>query len=281
MKTKGNRYKVHRILTPEGEAFALPEMTNAELNTVGAVTSGSQSLGGSAPAISSASETDAAIAENPSPGTNRSTASVSDTSVAEGDTGVKGERDALKGYFDENGRFVLPRAAEEDAADEAPKQTANRYSVDDEQDAAEKKKKKEVKPVAKSRPIIAKKELRQNMMNIFSIPAGSKNMLGDMVDQVADKLLETGTLSWEERKEFFDRMYDSGVMTVAADEYSRDARDVVLKRKIYVPESVKHEFGGSEGYNEFRKTAFAAQWKLRRLAAGTPRSSTIRHISPA
>ena len=203
-------------------------------------------------------ETDAAIAENPSPGTNRSTASVSDTSVAEGDTGVKGERDALKGYFDENGRFVLPRAAEEDAADEAPKQTANRYSVDDEQDAAEKKKKKEVKPVAKSRPIIAKKELRQNMMNIFSIPAGSKNMLGDMVDQVADKLLETGTLSWEERKEFFDRMYDSGVMTVAADEYSRDARDVVLKRKIYVPESVKHEFGGSEGYNEFRKTAFAA-----------------------
>lgn len=55
MKTKGNRYKVHRILTPEGEAFALPEMTNAELNTVGTVTSGSQSLGGSAPAISSAS----------------------------------------------------------------------------------------------------------------------------------------------------------------------------------------------------------------------------------
>ena len=182
----------------------------------------------------------------------------SKTSVAEGETGVKGERDALKGYFDENGRFVLPRAAEEDAADEAPKRTANRYSVDDEQDAAEKKKKKEVKPAAKSRPIIAKKELRQNMMNIFSIPAGSKNMLGDMVDQVADKLLETGTLSWEERKEFFDRMYDSGVMTVAADEYSRDARDVVLKRKIYVPESVKHEFGGSEDYNEFRKTAFAA-----------------------
>ena len=64
MKTKGNRYKVHRILTPEGEAFALPEMTNAEPNTVGTVTSGSQSLGGSAPAISSASEADAAISTN-------------------------------------------------------------------------------------------------------------------------------------------------------------------------------------------------------------------------
>ena len=56
MKTKGNRYKVHRILTPEGTAFALPEMTNAEPTTVGAFTNVSQTLGGSAPAISSASE---------------------------------------------------------------------------------------------------------------------------------------------------------------------------------------------------------------------------------
>lgn len=61
MRTKGNRYKVHRILTPEGTAFALPEMTNAEPNTVGTFTNGSQSLGGSAPAISSAFE--ASVAE--------------------------------------------------------------------------------------------------------------------------------------------------------------------------------------------------------------------------
>ena len=55
-KTKGNRYKVHRILTPEGETFILPEMANAEMNTVGAVTNNSQSLGGSTPAINSASK---------------------------------------------------------------------------------------------------------------------------------------------------------------------------------------------------------------------------------
>lgn len=54
-RTKGNRYKVHRILTPKGETFMLPEMANAEMNTVGAFTNGSQSLGGSAPAINSAS----------------------------------------------------------------------------------------------------------------------------------------------------------------------------------------------------------------------------------
>ena len=53
-QTKGNRYKVHRILTPEGNTFALPETANAEMNTVGTITNGSQSLGGSTPAINSA-----------------------------------------------------------------------------------------------------------------------------------------------------------------------------------------------------------------------------------
>ena len=55
MRTKGNRYKVHRVLTTEGKTFALPKMTNAEPTTVGTITNGSQSLGGSTPAISSAS----------------------------------------------------------------------------------------------------------------------------------------------------------------------------------------------------------------------------------
>lgn len=54
-QTKGNRYKVHRILTPDGGTFSLPEMANAEMNTVGAFTNDSHSLGGSTPAITSAS----------------------------------------------------------------------------------------------------------------------------------------------------------------------------------------------------------------------------------
>lgn len=48
---------------PEGGTFTLPEMANAEMNTVGAVTNGSQSLGGSAPAISPASATSVAQSE--------------------------------------------------------------------------------------------------------------------------------------------------------------------------------------------------------------------------
>ena len=55
-RTKGNRYKVHRILTPAGRVFALDKKANAEMNTVGAFINGSQSLRGSAPAINSASK---------------------------------------------------------------------------------------------------------------------------------------------------------------------------------------------------------------------------------
>lgn len=53
-QTKGNRYKVHRILTPDGKIFMMLQKANAEMNTVGAVTNGSQSLGGRTPAINSA-----------------------------------------------------------------------------------------------------------------------------------------------------------------------------------------------------------------------------------
>lgn len=53
--TKGNRYKVHRILSPDGSKFSVEKMTNAEVNTAETFTNGSQSLRGSASTINSAS----------------------------------------------------------------------------------------------------------------------------------------------------------------------------------------------------------------------------------
>ncbi len=57
MKTKGDRYKVHRILTPEGTAFVLPEMENAESTTAGDIIEADKATGEAAPTIDSASET--------------------------------------------------------------------------------------------------------------------------------------------------------------------------------------------------------------------------------
>lgn len=118
------------------------------------------------------------------------------------------------------------------------------------------RKKNEMKPVAESLPIIAKRNLRQDMQGIFSIPEGRRAEINQIIDGLADRMLKNGELTQEDRDAFFDRMYAEGVMEVAADEYLQQARSEIAGRRIYVPESVKHEFGDDWGY--FRKKAFAA-----------------------
>ena len=118
------------------------------------------------------------------------------------------------------------------------------------------RKKNETKPVAESLPIIAKRNLRQDMQGIFSIPEGRRAEINQIIDNLADRMLKNGELTQEDRDAFFDRMYAEGVMEVAADEYLQQARSEIAGRRIYVPESVKHEFGDDWGY--FRKKAFAA-----------------------
>lgn len=118
------------------------------------------------------------------------------------------------------------------------------------------RKKNETKPVAESLPIIAKRNLRQDMQGIFSIPEGRRAEINQIIDGLADRMLKNGELTQEDRDTFFDRMYAEGVMEVAADEYLQQARSEIAGRRIYVPESVKHEFGDDWGY--FRKKAFAA-----------------------
>lgn len=138
---------------------------------------------------------------------------------------------------------------------EAESQGGNvRYSLDEEETAALPEKKKK-KPVAESLPIIAKRELKQNLLNLFSIPQGMRAELGGYVDHMADQIVKNGALTQAERDEFFDRMYSSGVMEVAADEYYQTARQDIIGRRIYVPESVKHEFG--DDWNRFRREAFS------------------------
>ena len=143
-----------------------------------------------------------------------------------------------------------------------------RYSMDEEQDTAqteqqeqpEQKKRatrrqRTTRPVAESLPIIAKRDLKQNLLNLFSIPAGMRAELGTVIDQYADRLLKNGTLTQEDRDAFFDRMYAEGVMTVPAEEYYAMGRDAVKGGRVYVPVRDQHEFG--DGWNEFRKRAFA------------------------
>ena len=136
------------------------------------------------------------------------------------------------------------------------KGSTERYSMDDTAEQQAKSPKKATKPVAESKPIIAKRDLRNTMLNLFSVPDGQRAELGDVIDVYADRLLKNGSITEADRKAFFDRMYDSGVMTVPAEEYWSEARSHIAKGRIYVNQRVKQELG--DDWNDLRRRAFAA-----------------------
>lgn len=151
-------------------------------------------------------------------------------------------------------RFSVDEPQEETGGE--IEQASESKPAEPEQKEKKPRKKNETKPVAESLPIIAKRNLRQDMQGIFSIPEGRRAEINQIIDGLADRMLKNGELTQEDRDAFFDRMYAEGVMEVAADEYLQQARSEIAGRRIYVPESVKHEFGDDWGY--FRKKAFAA-----------------------
>lgn len=113
------------------------------------------------------------------------------------------------------------------------------------------------KPIQESKPILAKRDLKRNLLSLFSIPEGRKAELGNMIDSYADRLRENGQLTQEDRDAFFDRMYEEGVMEVPADSYFQEAREAVRGRKIYVNDSVRAEFG--DDWGRFARQAFNSQ----------------------
>ncbi len=158
----------------------------------------------------------------------------------------------IRGYF-ETGE--TPRVS--DAA-------RYRFSVDEDEDVPAER---EVQPGSavrystdeeEPRPVIAKRDLKRNLLELFSVPSGSRAELGRYIEGFADRMIRSKEYTEEDRRELFDRLYDEGVMTVAADPYLANAREWLVNRRMYVNDSIKHEFGGAEDWNEFRKRAFAA-----------------------
>lgn len=146
-------------------------------------------------------------------------------------------------YSIDDGQKIIPQSSVEYA------QMKREGGIEDE-------KEKTRKPVKESLPTIAKKDLRQNLLNLFSIPAGQRTEMGNIIDRYADRMLRDGKLTQKDMDDFFDRMYAEGVMTVAADDFYQDARSTISGRRIYVNDSTKEEFG--DEWNDFRRRAFAA-----------------------
>lgn len=100
-------------------------------------------------------------------------------------------------------------------------------------------------------PILAKMEFRDNMLNLFSIPQSQRGEIGAVLENFADHVAKSGKIDERARSALFDRLYEEGVMQVAADEYLAMGREAVAGGRVYVPQEVKDEFG--DDWADFRR----------------------------
>lgn len=107
----------------------------------------------------------------------------------------------------------------------------------------------------RARAVIAQRELKRQLLDLFSIPNGQRNELGSFIDNFAERLVRNGEYSEQDRRELLDRLYDSGVMTVEADPYYAAGREAIRNRRMFVNDTIRAEIGD---WNDFRKRAFAA-----------------------
>ena len=154
--------------------------------------------------------------------------------------------DEIKRYFDSverRGKLIIasnPKADLPKALWEVQPGDAVRYSAADDE----------------PRPVIAKQDLHRRLLDTFSVPPGSRAELGRIIEGFADKMIRSGRYTEQDRSALFDKLYDAGVMSVAADPYYSEARNALVKRRMYVSDGLKAEFG--DDWNDFRKRAFAA-----------------------
>lgn len=123
-----------------------------------------------------------------------------------------------------------------------------------EMDAARAEQKRKEQAEKKSRPTISEKQLRSELLDLFSIPEGMRGEMGRWIDHYAQRLLRDGRLTEQERDEFVDRLYREGVMTAAADEAYKEVLRAVRGRKIYVNDRVINELG--DDWTDLRRRAF-------------------------
>lgn len=141
----------------------------------------------------------------------------------------------------ENGSLTKATStASEDIIRDVGESVNNRYSTADDE----------------PRPVIAKQDLRRRLLDTFSVPPGSRAELGRIIEGFADKMIRSGRYTEQDRSALFDKLYDAGAMSVEADPYYSEARNALVKRRMYVSDALKAEFG--DDWNDFRKRAFAA-----------------------
>lgn len=106
------------------------------------------------------------------------------------------------------------------------------------------------------RPARAKKELRQDLLNLFSVQAGQRKETGKLIDDAADEMLRSGTVAYSTRKKLFESLYEKGTVAHKAPDDLESVRNMLKGAHIYVNPSIKEDLG--EAYNPLRNIALGS-----------------------
>lgn len=121
----------------------------------------------------------------------------------------------------------------------------------------EEKKKKQAEiemQTAEQKARTAQKELRQDLLNLFSVKAGRRSETAQAIDAISDELLRSGKITHESRKALLEVLYKNGEGLVEPEEYYSEIRAHLNKARIYVSDTVRAEFG--DDWNAVRARAF-------------------------
>ena len=99
-----------------------------------------------------------------------------------------------------------------------------------------------------------KSDLTGGLRRLFNIQSYDSEKLNALLKTPMQMMQQNVNLLSTEKADLFEALMDLGTETIPADDYYKDIRADLKERKIYVPESVRAEFG--DDWQDFYKRAF-------------------------
>ena len=107
---------------------------------------------------------------------------------------------------------------------------------------------------ADSAPTIARKELQDKLISLFSVGEGQRGELRREIGRLADRMIAEGTVDEQDLRRLIDRLYESGVMVIEPEEVYAEGRNYLKDEHIYIkPEQIR-EWG--DDWPTLRKKAW-------------------------
>nr|DAH71849.1 MAG TPA: Large polyvalent protein associated domain 23 [Caudoviricetes sp.] len=160
-----------------------------------------------------------------------------------------------QGYLDETDAAAMKqlRAREKDLTERID--VANAAAKENRGTEAEHIMQKAKGEAAAAQPTQARKTLRQDLLDTFSVQAGRRKELGQAIDKVAERVRKQGYATASDGAELFRGLYNAGVVVDTTEsEHYAEIRRTLRGVKLHIDETVRAELG--DDFTRTRQEAF-------------------------